>query len=109
MSLVLACCDSLGFLDYLMHVEMLLLSGISREDGELGELDAVLEGQPGTYARAFVWIAVHANLWVLGMHFVDNLVPLSLQIPDDKTTKHFVHLWASATATPFLDLRIPCT
>jgi hypothetical protein len=26
------------------------------------------------------------------MHLVDNLVPLSLQIPDDKTMEHFVRL-----------------
>jgi hypothetical protein len=51
---VLAYHDSLGFLDHLLHVEMLLLSGISREDGELVELDAVLEGQPGTHAKALV-------------------------------------------------------
>ncbi len=46
--------DSLGFLDHLLHVEMLLLSGVSREDIELMELDAVQEGQPGTHAKASV-------------------------------------------------------
>jgi hypothetical protein len=34
--------DLLGFLDCLLHVETLLISGVSREDGELVELDAVL-------------------------------------------------------------------
>jgi hypothetical protein len=33
---------------------MLFLSSVSRDDGELVELDAVLEGQPGTYAKASV-------------------------------------------------------
>ncbi len=47
-------CDSLRFLDHLLHVEMLLLSGINREEGELVELDAVLERQPGTYPRVLV-------------------------------------------------------
>jgi hypothetical protein len=36
-------CDLLGFLDRLLHVETLLLSNVSREDGELVELDAVLK------------------------------------------------------------------
>jgi hypothetical protein len=44
---VLAYHDSLGFFDCLLHVETLLLSGVSREDGELAELDAVLKRQPG--------------------------------------------------------------
>ena len=42
--------DSLEFLDHLLHVETLLLSGISREDGELVELNAVLKRQPGMHA-----------------------------------------------------------
>ncbi len=46
--------DLLGFLDRLLHVEMLLLSGVSREDGELVELNAVLEGQPRLNVKAFV-------------------------------------------------------
>jgi hypothetical protein len=36
--------DMLGLLYCLLHVETLLLSGVSREGGELVELDAVLEG-----------------------------------------------------------------
>jgi hypothetical protein len=46
--------DSLGFLDCLLHAETLLLSGISREDGGLVELDAVLGGQSRLHAKAFV-------------------------------------------------------
>jgi hypothetical protein len=33
---------------------MLLISGVSREDGELVELNAVLKRQPGMHAKAFV-------------------------------------------------------
>jgi hypothetical protein len=33
---------------------MLLLSGVNREDGELVELDAVLEGQLGMHMKALV-------------------------------------------------------
>jgi hypothetical protein len=33
---------------------MLLLGGVHREDGELVELDTVLEGQPGINATALV-------------------------------------------------------
>ncbi len=43
--------DSLGFLDCLLHVVTLLLSGVSREDGELVELDVVLERQPSCMQR----------------------------------------------------------
>jgi hypothetical protein len=46
--------DLLGFLDSVCHVEPLLLRGVHREEGELVELDAVHEGQPGTNARAIV-------------------------------------------------------
>jgi hypothetical protein len=35
--------ELLGFLDCLLHVEMLLLGSISREDSELVELDAVVK------------------------------------------------------------------
>jgi hypothetical protein len=33
---------------------MLLLSGVSREDGDLVELNAVLKGQPRLHAKAFM-------------------------------------------------------
>ena len=48
MSHVLVYRDLLGFLDHLGHVETLLLSGVNREAGQLVELDAVRERQPGT-------------------------------------------------------------
>ncbi len=51
---LLAYCDLLGFLDHLLHAKMLLLSGVSRKDGKLVELYAVLKRQPGMHAKAFV-------------------------------------------------------
>jgi hypothetical protein len=71
---------------------MLLLSGISREDGELVELDAVLEGQPKLHAKAFVRLNVHANPRVLAVHFLHNLVPLHLHLANDKTMEQLVRL-----------------
>jgi hypothetical protein len=84
--------DLLGFLDRLLHVEMLLLSGISRGDGELVELDAVLKRQPGMHTKDFVRIAIHTNPGVLGVHLVHNLVPLRLRLTDNKTTEQLVRL-----------------
>jgi hypothetical protein len=49
---------------------MLLLSGVSREDGELVELDAALEGQSRSHAKAFVRLVIHANPGVLIVHLV---------------------------------------
>jgi hypothetical protein len=84
--------DLLEFLDRLLHVEKLLLSGINREDGELVELDAVLEGQPGMHAKAMVSLAIHANPQILGVHFMHNLVPLHLRLANDEATEQLVSL-----------------
>ncbi len=46
--------DLLGFLYCLLHEETLLPSGVSREDGELVELNVVLEGQPRLHVKALV-------------------------------------------------------
>jgi hypothetical protein len=81
-----------------------LLSSINRNDNEPVELDAVLEGQPGTYARALVWIDVQANPRVLGMYFADNPVPLSLWIAEAKTTEHFVSLLGFSNHNTLLGL-----
>jgi hypothetical protein len=62
--------DLLGFLDCLLHVETLLFSSISWEDGELVELDAVLEGLPGLHTKAFVRLIIHANPRVLGVRLM---------------------------------------
>jgi hypothetical protein len=41
---------------------------------------------------------------VLGVHLVDNLVPLSLQIPDNKATELFIHLLSFSNRETLLDL-----
>jgi hypothetical protein len=82
----------LGFLDHLSHVVTLLLSGVHRKDGQLVELYAVQKGRPGKNANALVETSIHANPEVLGVHFMDNLVPLGLWITNDKTTEHLVRL-----------------
>ncbi len=42
--------------------------------------------------NALVGTSIHANPGVLGVHFVDNLVPLGSRIADNKTTEHLVRL-----------------
>jgi hypothetical protein len=99
--------DSLGFLDHLLHVETLLLSGISREDSELVELDAVLEGQPGTHAKVLVRLVIHANPRILGVHFKHVHVPLCLRLADNEATQNSSYaFWASATVKLHLVLRV---
>ncbi len=71
---------------------MLLLSGVSRKDSELVELDAVLEGQPRLLTKAFVRLTIHTTPGVLGVHFVHNLVPLRSRLADDKTMEQLVRL-----------------
>ncbi len=41
-------------------------------------------------ANTFVGTSIHSNPGVLGVHLMDNLVPLGLQIADKKTTEHLV-------------------
>jgi hypothetical protein len=99
--------DLLGFLDCLLHVETLLLSGVSREDGELVELNEVLEGQPRLHAKAFVLLTVHTYPRVLALHFLHNRVPFHLRLADDITTEQLVCLeglrycsfWAALTSS----------
>jgi hypothetical protein len=97
--------DLLGFLDCLLLVETLLLRGVSREDGELVELDAVLERQPRLHAKAFVRLAIHANPGVLGVHLVYDLVPLHSCLANNKTTEQLVclqgmvHAWVGQIIT----------
>ena len=85
--------DLLGLLYCLLHVvELLLLSGVSRENGELVELDAVLEGQPGLHAQALVQLTVNTYPRVLGVHFLYNLVPLRLRLTNNETMEQLVGL-----------------
>ncbi len=96
--------SSLGFLDCLSHVITLLLSGVYKKDGQLVELDAVQERWPGTSTRALVGTSVNSNPGVLGVHFVDNLVPLGLRIANDKQTEHLECLLGLGNREDFLSL-----
>jgi hypothetical protein len=84
--------NKMEFLDHLLHVETLLLSGIRREDSELVELNAVLKGQPRLHAKAFVRLTIHAYPGVLAVHFLHNLVQSLLPLANDKTTEQLKRL-----------------
>jgi hypothetical protein len=96
--------DSLGLLDPLLHVVMLLFSGVSREDAELVELDAVHEGNPGTLANALVCITIHADPRILRVHLVDDPVPLPLRLADDEATEQLISLLGHCNCNVFLGL-----
>jgi hypothetical protein len=83
---------------------MLLFSWVSREDGELVELDAVHERNPGLYTDSLVGFAVDANLGILCVHLVHDPVPLRLRLADDKATKQFVCLLGLINREGFLGL-----
>jgi hypothetical protein len=83
---------------------MLLFSGVSREDGELVELNAVHGRDPGTHANALVCLAVHANLRTLCVHLVDNPIPLRLRLANDKATEQLVSLLGLCNSDVFLGL-----
>jgi hypothetical protein len=85
---------------------MLLLSSISREDGELVELNAVLGGQPGTHAKALVRLAIHANPRILGVHFMHDLVPLHLRLAGNKAKEQLVCLLGLCNCDIALGLRV---
>jgi hypothetical protein len=44
------------------------------------------------HVNALVGTFIHANPGVLGVHFMDSLVPLGLRITDDEITEHLVRL-----------------
>jgi hypothetical protein len=94
----------LGFLDCLSRVVMLLLGGVHREDGQLVELDAAKKRRPGTNTNALVGTSIHANPGVLGVHFIDNLVPLGSWITDDKATEHLICLLGFGNCKALLSL-----
>jgi hypothetical protein len=85
---------------------MLLLSGVHRKDGQLVELDAVQKRRPGTNANTLVGTSIHADPGVLGVHLVENLVPLGSRIAVNKTTEILYAFWVLAIAKIFLALRI---
>ncbi len=77
-------CNSLGLLDCLLHVVMLLFSCVSRDDGELVELNAVHEGDLVTDANSFVGLAVHSDPWILCVHLIHDPIPLRLHLAKDE-------------------------
>jgi hypothetical protein len=84
--------DSLGFLDCLRHLVMLLFSCVDGEDGQLVELDAVQKGGPGTEMNSLMGDTVHTNPGILGVHLLHNLVPVGSLVPNDKQAKHLIGL-----------------
>jgi hypothetical protein len=94
----------LGFLDRLGHVVTLLLSGVHREDGHLVELDAVQKGRPETNMNALVRTSIYSNPGVLGVHFLDNFVPLGLLVTNNKQTEHLVCLLRFGNSNDLLSL-----
>ena len=96
--------DSLGLLYHLLHVITLLFSCVSREDGELVELDAVHERNPGLYTDSLVGFAVDANPGILCVHLIHDSVPLRSCLADDEATEQFVCLWGLINHKGFLGL-----
>jgi hypothetical protein len=97
-------CDSLWLLDCLLHVVTLLFSGVSREDGELVELNAVHDGNSGTHTNALVHLAIHTNPRILCVHLVDNPVLLHLRLADNEATEQLVSLLSLCNSNVFLGL-----
>ncbi len=94
----------LELLDHLLHVVTLLFSCVSREDGELVELDAIHEQNPGFDANALVGLAIHAKPGVLCVHFIHNSVSLRLRLADNKATEQLVSLLGQFDSNDFLGL-----
>jgi hypothetical protein len=107
MSHVLTYRDSLGFLDRLHHIVTLLLSGVHREDCQLVELDTVQKSGPGTDANSLVGDTIHADPRIFGVHFLHNLVPLGLLVPNNKQAEHLICLASHHNRSAFLCLEVP--
>jgi hypothetical protein len=95
----------LGLLYCLLHVITLLFSCVSREDGELVELDAVHERNPGLYMDSLVGFAIDANPGILCVHLIHDPVPLRLCLADNKATEQFVCLLGLIDREGLLDLK----
>ncbi len=85
-------------------VVMLLFSCVSREDGELVELNVVHEQNAGFHANALVGLAIHANPWVLCMHLIHDSVPLHPRLANDKAMEQLVSLLGFHDSNVFLGL-----
>jgi hypothetical protein len=69
---------------------MLLFSCVRREDGELVELNAVHEENPGTDANSFDGLAVHSDPRILCVHFIHNPIPLGSRLANNKAMEQLV-------------------
>ncbi len=81
---------------------MLLFSCVSREDGELVELNAVHEQNPGFHVNALVGLVIHTNPWVLGVHLIHDSVPLHLCLANNKATEQLISLLGLFNSNDFL-------
>ncbi len=64
----------------------------SRVDPLLVELNAVLEGQPRLHAKALMRLTIDIYPWVIGVHFLHNLVPLHSRLTNNKASEQLVSL-----------------
>jgi hypothetical protein len=83
---------------------MLLFSCVSREEGELVELNAVHEKNPGLHTDSLVGLAVDTNPGILGVHLIHNAVPLRLRLTADEVTEQPVSLLGLFDRERFLGL-----
>jgi hypothetical protein len=56
------------------------------------ELDAVHERKSGMYTKFLVRLAVHANPWILGVHLVNDPVPLHLRLANNEAAEQLICL-----------------
>jgi hypothetical protein len=71
---------------------MLLFSCVSMKDGELVELNAVRERNPGFHTDSHVGFANDANQGILCVHFIHGPVPLRSCLANNKAMEQFVRL-----------------
>ncbi len=84
--------NSSGLLDMLLHVVPLQLSGVTKEDCELVEFDAVHKRSSGFCTGSLVSCLVHCNPRILRVHFLNNLVSLSTSFANKVDTKQLIGL-----------------
>jgi hypothetical protein len=96
--------DLLGLLNCLLHVITLLFSCISREDGELVELDAVHKRNPGLHSYSLVGFAIDTNPGILRVHLIHDTVPLHSRLANNEATEQFVCLLGLVNRKGFFGL-----
>ncbi len=82
----------------LLHVVPLQLNGITGEDCELVEFNAVLEGIPSLLTGSLVERPVHCDPGILLMHLLDHLVPLGTSFADKVGANQLISLTISFKA-----------